>query len=190
MDNIKSVLREQLKDEIAALPDDYISASDNGLLMLVSSMSEFLSAGNIMLYYSVEREPCTLEIANVALSMGKTVAFPYCYRAGVMCARIVTGHSDLKPAMLGIPAPPETADVIKPEALDMVIVPALTYDRSGYRLGYGGGYYDRYLCGIPAFTIGLARARLMKDELPREPHDIAVKRVVTESEVYAPPQQE
>jgi 5-formyltetrahydrofolate cyclo-ligase len=85
--------------------------------------------------------------------------------------------------MLNIPAPPDTAPIIAPEELDLVIVPALAYDSAGYRLGYGGGYYDRYLHDIPAFTVGLARERLIVGELPTEQHDIAVKCVVTEDAV-------
>jgi len=136
-----------------------------------------------MLYCSVEREPCTLGIAEAALSAGKTVAFPFCFRGGIMQARAVSAVSELRPAMLGIPAPPEDAPVIAPEDLDIVIVPAIAFDEGGYRLGYGGGYYDRYLCSIPAYTIGLARERLIKGSLPRESHDISVRCVVTESEV-------
>jgi 5-formyltetrahydrofolate cyclo-ligase len=64
--------------------------------------------------------------------------------------------------------------------LELIIVPALTYDRMGYRLGYGGGYYDRYLLNIPAFTVGMARERLVRDALPRESHDVAMKCLATE----------
>ena len=165
------------------MPDDYVSASDNGLLSQVISMREFSAAGNIMIYCSVEKEPDTREIAEAALSMGKTVAFPLCSRGGIMQARTVQSLRELRPAMLGIPAPPESAPVIRPEELELVIVPALAYDRSGYRLGYGGGYYDRYLSGTTAYTVGLARERLIRDELPREWFDIAVKCLVTEREI-------
>ena len=184
MKHLKSELRKNVNDEIAALPDDYITASDGGLLLRVTSLKEFISARNIMIYCSVEKEPDTRAIAGAALSAGKTVAFPYCYRGGIMQARSVSSLDDLQPAMLGIPSPPETAPVVRPEDFELVLVPALAYDRSGYRLGYGGGYYDRYLHGIPAYTVGLARERLIKDELPREPHDIAVKCVVTECGTY------
>ena len=165
------------------MPDDYIAASNAGILLRITSLEEYTSARNIMLYHSVGREPDTLELAKAALSAGKTVAFPYCFKGGFMQARIVENLDELRPAMLGIPAPPDTAPVIAPQELDIIIVPALTYDRAGYRLGYGGGYYDRYLSGIPAITVGPARQRLMKYVLPEEPHDIAVKIVATENAV-------
>ena len=183
---MKTLLRKQISEEIIALPDDYIAESNRGLFLRVVSLEVFNAARNIMMYYSVKREPATLEIAEAVLSMGKTVAFPHCYRGGIMQARVVSSLNELYPAMLGIPAPPDTAPVISREALDLILVPALAYDSQGQRLGYGGGDYDRYLSGIPAFTLGLARERLMKDKLPAEPHDIAVQCIVTEECAFCP----
>ena len=139
-----------------------------------------------MLYCSVKREPATMEIAKAALSAGKAVAFPFCYRGGIMEARIIHNLGELQPSMLGIPAPPRSAPVIAADELDMIIVPALAYDFSGYRIGYGGGYYDRYLSTTPALTVGIARERLMKDNIPVQPHDIAVRCIVTEERVICP----
>ena len=102
-----------------------------------------------------------------------------------MNACTVRSLSELQPAMLGIPAPPDSAPVLSPEELDLILVPALVYDRDGYRIGYGGGYYDRFLSSARAFTIGLGRERLMMDRLPKEAHDIAVECVVTEDKVYS-----
>ena len=176
----KNNLRVQMLDEIASLPDDYIAASDSGIFIQVTTQKEFMEARNIMLYHSVKREPDTLKIAKLAFSMGKTVSFPQCLKNGIMHARAVHSLDELVPAVLGIPAPSETARLIEPSELDLIIVPAITYDRAGYRLGYGGGYYDRYLTVTAAFKLGLARERVIQDELPVEPHDIAVNAVTTE----------
>ena len=151
---LKAALRKRLGEGIAALADEYIICSDKGILSRVTSLKEFSEARNIMIYHSVKREPDTLEIVKAAMDMGKKVAFPYCYSGGIMEARAVDSLSKLRPAVLGIPAPPDTAPIVAPEEIELVIVPALTYDVSGYRIGYGGGYYDRYLCGITAFTAG------------------------------------
>jgi len=177
---LKHELRKGVRSEIAGLPDKYIHESDEGIFKNIMTLPEFLEAQNVMLYYSMDREPGTHRLAEYALANGKTVAFPYCYIGGVMEARVVQKLSDLTPQMLGIPAPSKSAMLIEPCDIDMIVVPALTYDKGGYRLGYGGGYYDRYLAGISAFTAGLARERLVKDSLPREAHDIAVHCLVTE----------
>jgi len=183
--SLKSELRKIFSKEITELPEGYISESDIGIFLRVVSLSVFVDARNIMIYHSVKREPDTLKLIKTALLMGKTVALPYCFKGGIMQARTVNSLNDLRPAMLGIPAPPENAPVIAPEELDLVIVPALTYDFSGNRIGYGGGYYDRYLSQTPAFTVGLARERLIRRELPVEQHDVTVKCVVTEDRIFA-----
>lgn len=177
----KKDLRKMILKEIDSLTPEYISVSDKGLFLQLTSLMEFIEARNIMVYHSVKREPDTVGIAEAALSMGKTVSFPLCFGNGIMQARTVRSLDELQPAVLGIPAPQESALLVEPGELDLIIVPAITYDRSGYRLGYGGGYYDRYLSGTSAFTVGLARERLVKDELPREPHDIAVRCLMTEN---------
>ena len=180
----KEELRRCVLEEIATLPDSYITRSNDKLLLKITSMAEFVAAKTIMLYCSVKREPDTWRIAEAALSSGKTVAFPYCYGRGVMEARSISCLSELRPAVLGIPAPPGDAPVIASDELDLIIVPALTFDIAGYRLGYGGGYYDRYLHNVRAITVGMARERLIKEKLPVEPHDIAVCHVVTEEGIY------
>ena len=179
----KRELRGRINAETGALPDSYITESNTGIFLNLTSLSEFTSARNIMVYHSVGREPDTLRIAKTALEQGKTVAFPYCYRGGSMRAKAVKSLDELLPAMLGIPAPPETAPGISPEEFDLIIVPALTYARSGHRLGYGGGYYDRYLSGLSVATVGLVRQRLLVDVLPVEPHDVAVELLITEDGV-------
>ena len=179
----KAQLRKAVKKEISLLPDDYLAASDEGIYHQVTSLKEFVDAGNIMIYYSVEREPTTYKIAHAAIEMGKTVAFPLCYREGIMEARVVSSFDDFKPSIIGIPSPPETAPKIAPQELDLILVPALAYDFYGYRLGLGGGYFDRYLQGLEVFTAGLARECLIRDSLPCEPHDIPVNCIVTEERV-------
>ena len=180
----KALLRKQISEKINSLPDDYIIESDNGIFHAVTSLTVFNEARNILFYYSVKREPSTLEIVKVALQANKKVSFPLCYRGGIMNARVVESLEDLRPAMLGIPAPPESATIVPSNELDLIIVPALTYDMTGYRLGYGGGYYDRYLQSISASTVGIARERLLCEKLPFEMHDIAVHQVITEERAF------
>ena len=70
--------------------------------------------------------------------------------------------------------------------LDAVLVLGLGFDRRGYRLGYGSGYFDRFLAGRPFPAIGLAFAAQLEDELPAEAHDIAMTAIVTEAEIVRP----
>ena len=181
----KSLLRKEAKTAISSLTDEYITISNKGIYERVISSAQFIDAKKIMIYYSIDREPATHDIAKIALDMGKTVAFPLCYSMGIMDARIVSNLADFSTSVsvIGIPSPPETSPIIPPEELDLILVPALAYDLNGYRLGLGGGYFDRFLQGLPAYTIGLARERLIRDILPTEPHDVPVNCIVTEEKV-------
>ncbi|MCL2201132.1 MAG: 5-formyltetrahydrofolate cyclo-ligase [Oscillospiraceae bacterium] len=183
--SIKTELRKTVCHEIDSLTSEYIQHSNSGIFSNITSLEEFISARCIMLFYSIGREPDTLKIADAAFEAGKTVAFPFCFHGGTMEARVISSLSEMKPAILGIPAPTESKVILPPDEIDFILVPALTYDKSRYRLGYGGGYYDRYLENNAAFTAGICRHRLIREEVPKEPHDIAVKCLVTEEKIFA-----
>ena len=182
MSTIKDELRGVVRGQIVELEQEYIESSDLGIFQNITALPEFKSAETLMIYYSVGREPDTVKIARYALELKKRVAFPFCYRGGIMDARLVSSLDELKPAMLGIPAPAADSAVIAPDELDLIIVPALTYDAHGFRLGYGGGYYDRYLPQTRAFKVGAAREKLLWGDLPHEPHDVSVDCLVTEKQ--------
>ena len=76
--------------------------------------------------------------------------------------------------------PEETAAVLFPEDLELVLVPCLTCSLSGKRLGYGGGYYDRYLARTRAFKAVLCRVRSMREDIPAEAHDAVMDAVISE----------
>jgi 5-formyltetrahydrofolate cyclo-ligase len=181
--NVKKTLREATLSEIDALPAEYIQSSDAGIYGNFAALPEFASAGVILFYFSVNREPDTRRAIERALGMGKTVALPLPYRGGVMSAREILSAGVPEAGLYGIPAPPESAREIDKGDIDLIVVPAVSFDREGYRLGYGGGYYDRYLPGARAYTVGLARAKLVSPRVPREAHDIPVRCVVTEEGV-------
>jgi 5-formyltetrahydrofolate cyclo-ligase len=94
---------------------------------------------------------------------------------------------DLNQGTHGIMEPPATAQLIRPEDIDVVLVPGVAFDRQGYRIGYGKGYYDTYLprLGPDALTIGLSYDQTMVDKIACELHDIAVDVVITPSAIYS-----
>ena len=70
-----------------------------------------------------------------------------------------------------------------PEDIDLVLVPAVCYDRRGYRLGFGGGYYDRWLEHFSGSRVGLCRTAILQEEVPIEAHDTKVQVLITEEEI-------
>lgn len=180
MSTNKSIFRTKILSDMEALTEDYIKESDEGIYENLTSLEEFKSAKSIFFYYSVGREPDTIKAAALALSMGKTVAFAVSYAKGIMHAHVVKSLDEIVVGRFNIPAPPEDSLRLEPDELDLVVVPAVTFNSNGYRLGRGGGYYDRYLPLTKAYTIGLGREKLISDDLPTEEHDCCVNCLVTE----------
>ena len=98
-----------------------------------------------------------------------------------MEARAVESLEALVPGAHGLLEPAEGAAIVPPEEIGLTIVPCLAADRNGHRLGYGGGYYDRFLRGAAGASMCLCRARALLEDVPREEHDAAVDMVVSEA---------
>jgi 5-formyltetrahydrofolate cyclo-ligase len=141
----KKALRKEIIEQTQALPADYIAESDQGIFENIIALPEFKSARTIFSYYSLEREPDTIKLLEYALQLGKTVTLPVCFKGGIMEARAVESLSELSESWYHLLEPLASTRVIAPEALDFIVVPALSFDPDGYRLGRGGGYYDRFL---------------------------------------------
>ena len=145
------------------------------------SLDRVRNAGTILLYASFGSEINTWETAGRLLSEGKTVAFPLCGKDGAMTFHTVSSLSELTAGSYGIsepdislPQPDVTRDTV-------CIVPGLAFTADGGRLGYGGGYYDRFLAAHPeVFTIAPADEAMITDSLPMLGHDLRINMIVTE----------
>ena len=179
----KEKLRKQVMESEAAFTESYIIESNAGIILNLFSLDEFRNAETVLFFYGIRSEPDTCEMMRRAFELGKTVALPKTYPKGIMSARKIEGFDELTPSRLGIPEPAESAPVIRPDDLDFIVVPAVAFDRDGYRLGRGGGYYDRYLSYTNAFSCGVVRQKMLVPRVPREKHDIRMNCVATESEI-------
>ena len=119
-------------------------------------------------------------LLHALLSDGKTVALPLCREKGVMEARRIEGMGDLVSGEYGILAPRLTCPLVEPEALDLALIPCSTGNGAGQRLGYGGGYYDRYLPRTRCPKMLLCRYQLVREDIPVEEHDVLMDYLVTE----------
>ncbi len=145
----------------------------------------------LLIYVAFRSEVQTLPIITTLLESGKTVAVPLTLvrEKRLLGITIKDPKKDLAPGYCGIPEPEASLipdNTIDPAIIDLVIVPGSVFDRQGGRLGYGGGYYDRFLAmKVPQATrIALAYELQIVDKIHLEPHDQTMDMIITENSVY------
>ena len=134
----------------------------------------------------MDTEPDTVRLLPPLWDIGKQVCLPRCLPGNQMEARLVQRDSTLVRHPYGMLEPGPDCPLIPPDQIDLVLVPGLAFDRSGGRLGRGGGYYDRWLAGFSGITAALCRDGLLMEAIPRLPHDLGVDLVITETSLYGP----
>lgn len=168
--------KAELRRKAAGLP----KAKVPHLLERFLALPQVQDASTVMVFCGVGREPDTDDLIRSLLDRGKRVALPVCLLQRRMEVRAITSQSQLEPNRYGIPEPDGMCPVVAPEDIDVVLVPNLMCDREGYRLGYGGGYYDRWLEDFHGFTVAVCPPERLVDELPRDEYDVPVQLLLCE----------
>lgn len=147
-------------------------------LILCSDL--YRNASAIMAFYGVGFEPDTMPLLTQILRDRKRLCLPVTHAGGIMDARPVTSLDSLKISNYGIPEPSGELSVIPADEIDLILVPGLSFDLSGYRIGHGAGYYDRYLSDFKGHTIGLCFESRLSLSVPRDEYDLPVEFIATE----------
>lgn len=177
----KKELRRLLRQKRALISKEDKQAWDDALVASIASHPCYRSCEVLLLFYPVKGEPDLLPLATLALSQGKKVGFPISHpdiRAMSFCA--IRDPSELSEGTYGIPEPPAGGEILNDAPHALCLVPALAFDRYGYRLGYGGGYYDRFLAEFHGVSLAPTYHTLLCDRLPIDPYDRSVDLLITE----------
>ncbi|MDD2980235.1 MAG: 5-formyltetrahydrofolate cyclo-ligase [Hespellia sp.] len=174
-------LRKKIKEKIAELDAAYCQKADAQIAMRVTALPEYEAAKTIFCYVGMEQEINTLPILFDAWKNGKRVGVPRCIGKGIMKVYRVRSMEDLQSGHYGILEPRESCELLKPQELDLALIPCVTCNDSGERLGYGGGYYDRYLTRSTFPRVIMCRERIMEPDIPVDWQDQRMNVVVTES---------
>ena len=184
MDKVQ--LRHQLRNRLLAIPSEQRSEKSRKACRNLLSISQFQSASTIMMYLSLPHEADTSEAILHAWQLGKVVAVPKIswqqrHMMPVKIHSLETGFSasssGLRNPIAGLPMPFEE--------IDLVVTPALGFDRKGNRLGRGGSYYDRFFANaeLNASRCGFGFAEQIIETIPVTEHDEPVDFLVTDEEI-------
>jgi len=184
MPELKKSLRKKLIEQRKAEDAEYSKKADDGIFRNITAMPEFISAETIFVFVSVDGEVDTRRLISHAIKNGKRVVVPKCLKFGIMETREIKGEEDLVPGKYDIPEPrPECRNVPKNE-IDFAVVPCLACDMSGMRIGYGGGFYDRFLGDRDMICAAVCKSRYIIENIPSEDHDEPVDFIISEKGVY------
>ena len=170
---------------------DFIKHNSDIITDKLLNLDCIKNAKNIMLYLDFNNEVSTDSLIKKLLDLGKIVSSPITLKEErkLIPSQITDLKNGIQYGAYNIREPkPECSPAINIKDLDVVIVPAVAYDKNCYRLGYGGGFYDRFLENLrkDAVTIGIAFDLQIFDEVPKEPHDAQLDYIVTESRILTP----
>lgn len=184
MDEEKRVLRQQAVSRTDALPTGYLRLVGRAVGRRIAALPEYQRAGTVLAFAGTEREIDTGPLLAMTLSGGKRLALPRCTGPGVMEARLVETPALLRPGAYGILEPAADWPPVSPAEIDLILVPCVACDRTGRRLGHGGGYYDRYLAAYGGPAALVCPQALVLDRVPQGLFDRAVPLLVTEAGVF------
>ena len=172
----KEELRTLLKKERDGISPACRREASERMAVCLAASALYREAGTVFGYWAVGSEADLTDL--LCGEKGKTVCFPRTGAGGRMEAVRYTGR--MEKGRFGIPVPAGEGGIVPPDRISLILCPALAVDQEGYRLGYGGGYYDRYLKRTGAVRVGVCFAGLLSDTIPHGPLDEPVDWILTE----------
>ena len=179
---IKAGLREQYKRLRRNMPREIQDAYDETIARRVAALWQYKRCRMLLTYVSTAIEVDTRRIIERALADGKQVAVPRCVPGTRdMEFYLIRGLDEPEPGTFGVLEPrPDPARLVKDFSSGLCLIPALCYDWHGYRLGYGKGYYDRFLANFGGHMVGICYSECVRRKLPHGRFDRPAELLVTE----------
>lgn len=182
--NIKKDLRKKMLSKAHSLPESYKKDADARITQLLLGLPEYKDARTVFCFVGVEHEINTRPFLDQVLADGKRLAVPLCVGKAVMEARRIFSLDELKRGYYGLYEPDNSSELISMDEVEFAVIPCLTTDHKGNRLGHGGGFYDTLFNeykNVPAAIICRER---MCGEVPTESFDHRFSITVTEDGVF------
>jgi 5-formyltetrahydrofolate cyclo-ligase len=179
---VKDKIRKQVLEQRFRLSAPERRSRSDEIERVLFSLPEFLDAPLVLFFASFQSEVETHHMIRHALVMGKRVALPKVKGKELVLLEIGNFDTDVCPGSWGIPEP-DRGTPRTPAEIGLIIVPGAVFDERGNRIGYGGGFYDRLLPSYGGPTVALAFELQIVPAVPVDPHDVPVKKIVTEKRI-------
>mgnify|MGYP001587048382 CR=1 FL=1 len=186
--NIKSNLRKTMLQQRKNMTIENANAFSNKIIGTLMELPEFINCKNIMLYLSFNKEVDTYPLITWCFDNGKTVIAPYCIQAErkIIPFKINNLTNDLTKSTFGVMQPKhDLLEEANMEDIDLIIVPGVVFDVHCNRIGFGAGYYDRFLPkkSKNTSTIGIAYDYQIMDKIPTSKYDVPLDLIITEKRI-------
>lgn len=179
----KAALRQQFLERREEVSLEDRNRWSEKITQKVLEHEKYRAARVIFTFVSFRSEVNTHTLIQQSLALGKRVFVPVIdVKEKCLHAVEIADFSSLQPGFRGILEPSSLSEKANPEEIDLCLIPGAVFAKNGYRIGYGGGYYDRFLPYVNqnAYRLGVAFQFQLVDEVPFEKHDIPVHETLTE----------
>lgn len=181
---LKSDLRKELKAKRRTVCDKNKKDAEISALLL---NSELYKKSDLILFYAALEDEINVDSSILsAFESGKKVALPVCTDGnGHMKFYYINSLDEIKKGFFGVREPDtDICSEVEEFSSSICVVPGIAYDKRGYRLGYGKGYYDRFLKNYTSLSVGLCYNELIKDTLPNGAYDVPVDYIISEKGIF------
>lgn len=185
--SLKAEARKLCLARRASLDENERQKKSAAITQKVMALPEYHKAQTVMLFLNFRDEVETTALAEATRLNGKKLVLPRCAPQGVLLLKEICDLTcDIEPGVWGIREPKLINVDVDPSDIDLVVVPGAGFDLQGNRLGYGGGYYDRFFTRLPQSTprVAIAFECQLMSEVPVDMHDAQMTMLITEQAVY------
>lgn len=185
MNNSKKILlREKLIYKRNSLKESYRNIASEIIMKKIINLKEYRLSNTIFCYISTKYEVTTFDLISDALLKNKRVFVPYIVKKGIMELREIKSLYNLQENKYGILEPTIYIKKISVEEIDLSIIPCVSVDKNGNRLGYGGGYYDRLFENYETENcIVICFDELIEESIPTDFYDVKFRNIITDKYV-------
>lgn len=176
--------KSELREKVLKIRNGILRKSEKSAIIMNNIFPLIKKFDVLGIFVSMENEVNTIPIITAVLKMGKTVAVPVVSGDRIDFYKI-SGIDELQQkGKYNIREPlPSVEKIILPQQIQVIVCPGIAFDKDFNRLGYGKGYYDKYLCNTSAFKIGICFSEQLLESVPADENDVKMDCIVTEKRI-------